>query len=122
MIDIAERLVRDLGLLYQVSKLAEGDCSQGMCRTYDIEVWIPSMEIYKEVSSVSNSRDYQARRNNTKYRDEEGKLHYVYTLNGSCLATSKLVPAIVKQYQNEDGSITVPVVLRPYLGDIEIIK
>lgn len=74
------------------------------------------MGIYKEVSSVSNSRDYQARRNNTKYRDHDGNVHYVCTLNGSGLATSRLVPAIVEQYQNKDGSITVPEVLRPYLG------
>ena len=93
-----------------------------MCRTYDIEVWIPSMGIYKEVSSVSNSRDYQSRRNNTKYRDNEGNLHYVCTLNGSGLATSRLVPAIVEQYQNADGSITVPEVLRPYLGGLEVIR
>ena len=114
--------MKKLGLHYQVSKLAAGDCAQGMCRTYDIEVWIPSMGIYKEVSSVSNSRDYQARRNNTKYRDNEGNLHYVCTLNGSGLATSRLVPAIVEQYQNADGSITVPEVLRPYLGGLEVIR
>ena len=114
--------MNELGLHYQVSKLAAGDCAQGMCRTYDIEVWIPSMGIYKEVSSVSNSRDYQARRNNTKYRDENGELHYACTLNGSGLATSRLVPAIVEQYQNADGSVTVPEVLRPYLGGLEIIK
>lgn len=80
------------------------------------------MGIYKEVSSVSNSRDYQARRNNTKYRDHDGNVHYVCTLNGSGLATSRLVPAIVEQYQNKDGSITVPEVLRPYLGGLEVIK
>lgn len=122
LLNIAEGLMKSLGLHYQVSKLAAGDCAQGMCRTYDIEVWIPSMGIYKEVSSVSNSRDYQARRNNTKYRDENGSLHYVCTLNGSGLATSRLVPAIVEQYQNEDGSITIPEVLRPYLGGLEVIK
>lgn len=122
LLTIAEGLMKDLGLHYQVSKLAAGDCAQGMCRTYDIEVWIPSMGIYKEVSSVSNSRDYQARRNNTKYRDVEGNLHYVCTLNGSGLATSRLVPAIVEQYQNEDGSITIPEVLRPYLNGLEVIK
>ena len=121
LLNIAEGLMKNLGLHYQVSKLAAGDCAQGMCRTYDIEVWIPSMGIYKEVSSVSNSRDYQARRNNTKYRDNEGNLHYVCTLNGSGLATSRLVPAIVEQYQNKDGSITVPEVLRPYLGGLEVI-
>ena len=122
LMTIAEGLMKNLGLHYQVSKLAAGDCAQGMCRTYDIEVWIPSMGIYKEVSSVSNSRDYQARRNNTKYRDEFGNLHYTCTLNGSGLATSRLVPAIVEQYQNADGSITVPEVLRPYLGGLEKIN
>lgn len=122
LLNIAEGLMKKLGLHYQVSKLAAGDCSGAMCRTYDIEVWIPSMGIYKEVSSVSNSRDYQARRNNTKYRDKDGNLHYVCTLNGSGLATSRLVPAIVEQYQNADGSITVPEVLRPYLGGLEVIK
>lgn len=121
LLNIAEGLMKSLGLHYQVSKLAAGDCAQGMCRTYDIEVWIPSMGIYKEVSSVSNSRDYQARRNNTKYRDENGNIHYACTLNGSGLATSRLVPAIVEQFQNEDGSITIPEVLRPYLGGIEKI-
>ena len=122
LLNIAENLMKSLGLHYQVSKLAAGDCAQAMCRTYDIEVWIPSMGIYKEVSSVSNSRDYQARRNNTKYRDTDGNLHYVCTLNGSGLATSRLVPAIVEQYQNEDGSITIPEVLRPYMGGLEVIK
>lgn len=121
LLDIAKKLVEGLGLHYQISKLAAGDCSGGMARTYDLEVWIPSMGIYKEVSSVSNSRDYQARRSNTKYRDIDGNLHFVSTLNGSGLATSRLIPAIVEQYQNEDGSITVPEVLRPYLG-IDIIK
>lgn len=122
LLGIAEELVKSLGLHYRVSKLAAGDCSAAMCKTYDIEVWLPSVGIYKEVSSVSNSRDYQARRNNTKYRDEDGNLHYVCTLNGSGLATSRLVPTIVEQYQNEDGSITVPEVLRPYLNNMECIK
>ena len=122
LLNKAKDLMDELGLHYQISKLAAGDCAQGMCRTYDIEVWIPSMEIYKEVSSISNSRDYQARRNNTKYRDKNGKLHYACTLNGSGLATSRLVPAIVEQYQNADGSITIPEVLRPYLDSMEVIK
>lgn len=122
LLNKAKTLMNNLGLHYQVSKLAAGDCAAGMCRTYDIEVWIPSIGIYKEVSSVSNSRDYQARRNNTRYRDKEGNLHYVCTLNGSGLATSRLVPAIVEQYQNEDGTITVPKVLRPYLNNMERIK
>lgn len=117
----AERIVRELGLHYRLSKLAAGDCSFSMARTYDIEVWIPSMEIYKEVSSASNARDYQARRGNVKYRGEDKKLHLVHTLNASGLATSRVIPAIVEQYQNADGSVTVPEVLRPYLG-IDVIN
>ncbi|MBR4003976.1 MAG: serine--tRNA ligase [Clostridia bacterium] len=118
----AENLVKNLGLHYQVSKLAAGDCSASMRRTYDIEVWIPSMGIYKEVSSASNAGDYQARRNNTKYRNKETKkTEFVHTLNASGLATSRLIPAIVEQYQNEDGSVTVPEVLRKYLGGLEKI-
>lgn len=117
----AERLVQELGLHYRLSKLAAGDCSFSMARTYDIEVWIPSMGIYKEVSSASNARDYQARRGNVKYRGEDKKLHYVNTLNASGLATSRLFPAIVEQCQNADGSITVPEVLRKYIGT-DVIK
>ncbi|MCI1954802.1 MAG: serine--tRNA ligase [Oscillospiraceae bacterium] len=112
----AERLVQELGLHYRVSKLAAGDCSFSMARTYDIEVWIPSMGIYKEVSSASNARDYQARRGNVKYRAEDGKPRFVHTLNASGLATSRVFPAIVEQYQNADGSVTVPEVLRKYVG------
>ena len=121
LLDIAKHLVEGLGLHYQISKLAAGDCSGAMARTYDLEVWIPSMGIYKEVSSVSNAYDYQARRSNCKYRDKDGNLHFANTLNGSGLATSRLIPAIVEQYQNSDGSINVPEVLRPYLG-IDIIR
>ncbi len=117
----AERLVRDLGLHYRLSKLAAGDCSFSMARTYDIEVWIPSMEIYKEVSSASNARSYQARRGNIRYRGEDKKMHFAHTLNASGLATSRVIPAIVEQYQNADGSVTVPEVLRPYMG-IDVIQ
>jgi seryl-tRNA synthetase len=112
----AERLVQKLGLHYRLSKLAAGDCSFSMARTYDIEVWIPSMGIYKEVSSASNAREYQARRGNIKYRGADKKTHYAHTLNASGLATSRLFPAIIEQYQNADGSVTVPEVLRPFLG------
>ena len=110
-------LMDKLGLHFRLSKLAAGDCSASMARTYDIEVWIPSMGIYKEVSSVSNARDYQARRNATRYRDSKtGKTKFVHTLNGSGLATSRVFPAIIEQYQNADGSITIPEVLRPFMG------
>ena len=106
LLDKAVSLMTKLGLHFRVSKLAAGDCSASMARTYDIEVWIPSMGIYKEVSSVSNANDYQARRNNTKYRDSKtGKPAYLHTLNGSGLATSRVFPALIEQYQNADGSM-----------------
>ncbi len=115
----AKDLVEKLGLHFQISKLAAGDCSHSMARTYDIEVWIPSMGIYKEVSSASTANDYQARRGNIRYRDKEtGKIKFCCTLNASGLATSRLIPAIVEQYQNADGSVTVPSVLVPFMGGI----
>lgn len=117
----AERLVQELGLHYRLSKLAAADCSFSMARTYDIEVWIPSMGIYKEVSSASNARDYQARRGGMRYRGKDKKTHFMHTLNASGLATSRVIPAIVEQYQNADGSVTVPEVLRKYIG-VDIIK
>lgn len=122
LLNIAEDILNKLGVHYQVTKLAAGDCSAAMNRTYDLEVWIPSMEKYIEVSSVSASGEYQARRTNTKYRTENGELKYIHTLNASGLATSRLLPAIVEQYQNEDGSITVPEALRKYMGGINKIK
>ena len=118
----AESLVQKLGLHYRLSRLAAGDCSFSMAKTYDIEVWIPSMGIYKEVSSASNAHDYQARRGNIKYRGADKKLHFAHTLNASGLATSRVLPAIVEQYQNADGSVTVPEVLRPFMGGQEVIK
>ena len=118
----AENLVAGLGLHFRTVKLAAGDCSASMARTYDIEILIPSMNGYKEVSSVSNARDYQARRGNCRYRRADGKIDFVHTLNGSGLATSRIFPAIVEQNQRADGSIVVPEVLRKYLGGIEIIE
>ena len=119
----AENLVKGLGFHFRTVKLAAGDCSASMARTYDIEIQIPSMNGYKEVSSVSNARDYQARRGNIRFRREEtGKPEFVHTLNGSGLATSRIFPAMVEQNQRADGSIVVPEVLRKYLGGIEIIE
>ena len=118
----AENLVAGLGLHFRTVKLAAGDCSASMARTYDIEILIPSMNGYKEVSSVSNARDYQARRGNMRYRRADGKIDFVHTLNGSGLATSRIFPAIVEQNQRADGSIVVPEVLRKYLGGIEVIE
>jgi seryl-tRNA synthetase len=117
MLEHARSIVRDLGLHHQVSKLAAADVSAGMAKTYDIEVWIPSMQQYKEVSSASNARDYQARRGQIRYRPEgQKKTELVHTLNASGLATSRLLPAIVEQFQQADGSVQVPPVLVKWLG------
>ena len=119
----AENLVKGLGFHFRTVKLAAGDCSASMARTYDIEIQIPSMNGYKEVSSVSNARDYQARRGNIRFRREAtGKPEFVHTLNGSGLATSRIFPAMVEQNQRADGSVVVPEVLRKYLGGLEIIE
>ncbi|MBE6714636.1 MAG: serine--tRNA ligase [Ruminococcaceae bacterium] len=118
----AEALVKGLGFHFRTVKLAAADCSASMARTYDIEIHIPSMDGYKEVSSVSNARDYQARRGSMRFkRDGSNKTEFVHTLNGSGLATSRILPAIVEQNQNADGSVTVPEVLRKYLG-VDVLK
>ncbi|MDO4740838.1 MAG: serine--tRNA ligase [Eubacteriales bacterium] len=122
LINKACALVEGLGLHYRLSKLAAGDCSASMATTYDIELWIPSMNEYKECSSVSNAHEYQARRGNIRFRRKETKkIEFVHTLNGSGLATSRLMPAIVEQYQQPDGSVIVPEVLRPWMGGVERI-
>ena len=119
----AENLVKGLGLHYQVSKLAAGDISHSMAKTYDIEVYLPSMGIYKEVSSASNARDYQARRTMCRYRNPvTKKTEYVHTLNASGLATSRIFPALLEQFQQEDGSVIIPEVLRPWMGGLEVLK
>lgn len=119
----AAELVAGLGLHYRVSKLAAADCSAAMMKTYDIEIWIPSMNDYKEVSSASNAGDYQARRGNMKFRRKDGKsTEFVHTLNASGLATSRILPAIVEQYQQEDGSVMIPEVLRKWMGGRERIE
>ena len=119
----AEKLVEGLGFHFRTVKLAAGDCSASMARTYDIEILIPSMDGYKEVSSVSNARDYQARRGNIRFRREAtGKPEFLHTLNGSGLATSRIFPALVEQNQLKDGSVVIPECLRKYLGGMEILK
>lgn len=116
-------LVEDLGLHYNLVKLAAGDVGAAMKKTYDVEIWIPSMGGYKEVSSVSNAGDYQARRGNVRFRrTEDGKVEFCDTLNGSGLATSRILPAIAEQNQQADGSIVVPEVLRPYMSGIDVIR
>jgi seryl-tRNA synthetase len=117
----AENLVKGLGFHFRTVKLAAEDCSASMARTYDIEINIPSMNGYKEVSSVSNARDYQARRGMMRVKRDNGKIDFVHTLNGSGLATSRIFPALVEQNQNADGSVTVPECLRKYIG-VDVIK
>ena len=113
----AQALVEKLGLHYQTTLLATRDASASMRLTYDIEVWLPSIGIYKEVSSASWAGDYQARRANIRYRPEQGKpTAYIHTLNASGLATSRLLPAIVEQHQQPDGTVTVPEPLRAWVG------
>lgn len=117
LLEKAERLVQQLGLHYRVSKLAARDASASMAKTYDIEVWIPSMNEYKEVSSASNARDYQARRGNVRYRpDGQKRTEFVHSLNASGLATSRILPAIVEQGQREDGAVVLPDVLARRIG------
>ena len=113
----AEKLVRALGLHYRVSKLAAADCGASMAKTYDLEVWLPSMGIYKEISSVSNAMDYQARRGNMRFRrDESRRTEFLHTLNASGLATSRIFPAMLEQFQTEGGGVRVPEVLQKWTG------
>ena len=121
LLEKAERIVQKLGLHYRLVALGAGDYAQGMAKTYDIEIYIPSMDRYTEVSSISTAWQYQARRTNTRYIKADGTKDYVYTLNASGIATSRIFPAILEQYQNADGSVTVPNVLVPYMG-CKIIK
>jgi len=122
MVARVEHLVGALGLHYQTSLLSAGDTSAAMRKTFDVEVWIPSIGRYKEVSSVSWAGDYQARRANIRYRaGHTRQTGFVHTLNGSALATSRVFPAILEQCQQPDGSVIVPEVLRPFMGGVERI-
>ncbi len=118
----AEDLLQKLGLPYHVIALSTGDASFTSAKTYDLEVWIPAQNTYREISSCSNCTDFQARRAQIRYRNDDGKLEFVHTLNGSGLAVGRTVAAILENYQNEDGSVTIPEVLRPYMGNISKIE
>lgn len=118
----AENILKKLQLPYRVITLCTGDTGFSSAKTYDLEVWLPSYNAYKEISSCSNCTDFQARRANIRFRREEtGKIEYVHTLNGSGLAVGRTVAAIIENYQNEDGSITIPEVLRPYMRNLKVI-
>ena len=115
----AGNIMEKLGLPYHVITLSTGDMGFSAAMTHDLEVWMPAQNKYREISSCSNCEDFQARRAHIQYRDENGKLNFVHTLNGSGLAVGRTVAAILENYQNEDGSVTVPEALRPYLGGLE---
>lgn len=118
----AENILQKLNLPYRVVALSTGDMGFSAAKTYDLEVWIPAQDTYREISSCSNCEDFQARRAMIRYRDENGKVQYVHTLNGSGLAVGRTVAAILENYQNEDGSVTIPEALVPYMGGLTVIK
>ena len=122
LLNDAKGILNDLKLPYRVINLCTGDIGFSSEQTYDIEVWMPSYDAYKEISSCSTFGQYQARRANMKYIDADKKKHYVATLNGSGLAIGRTVAAIIENYQNKDGSVTIPEVLIPYMGGIKVIK
>ncbi|MBD3403713.1 serine--tRNA ligase, partial [candidate division GN15 bacterium] len=117
----AEKVLQALELPYRVSTLATGDLSFAAAKCYDIELWAAGIERYLEISSISIFEDFQARRMNCRFRDEERKVRYPHTLNGSGVALARLIPAILENYQNADGTITIPERLRPYMGGMETI-
>lgn len=117
----AEHLLQKLGLPYHVVALSTGDASFTSAKTYDLEVWMPAQDKYREISSCSNCTDFQARRSLIRYRDENGKLHLAHTLNGSGLAVGRTVAAILENYQNEDGTVDVPEALQPYMHGMKVI-
>lgn len=122
MVENAENILKKLDLPYHVLTLSTGDMGFSAAKTNDLEVWMPAQDQYREISSVSNTESFQARRAHIQYRDDEGKLQYVHTLNGSGLAVGRAVAAILENYQNEDGTVTVPEVLVPYFGADKIVS
>ena len=123
MTGCAEAVLEKLGLPYRRMLLCAGDTGFSAAKTYDLEVWLPGQGMYREISSCSNTRAFQARRMNARFREADGKtLGFVHTLNGSGVAVGRALIAVLENYQNEDGSVTVPEVLRPYMGGLEVIK
>lgn len=122
MVQSAEEILQGLKLHYRNTLLVTGDMSFAAAKTIDVEVWLPGQDRYYEVSSISNCTDYQARRSNIRFRRGKDKPEFVHTLNGSGLATSRLMVALLENNQNKDGSVTVPEVLRTYLGGIDVIR
>lgn len=122
MVGHAENILKALELPYRVVSLCTGDMGFGAAKTYDLEVWLPAQNTYREISSVSNCEAFQARRLQARFRNENGKPELVHTLNGSGLAVGRTLVAVLENYQNADGSVTVPAVLRSYMNNLEAIK
>lgn len=119
MVTHAEMILQKLGLPYRVMSLCTGDMGFGATKTYDLEVWLPAQNTYREISSISNMGAFQARRMQARFRNAQGKTEFVHTLNGSALAVGRTLVAVLENYQQEDGSVVIPEVLRPYMGGIE---
>jgi seryl-tRNA synthetase len=117
----AEVILQRLGLPYRVVALCTGDIGFAAAKTYDIEVWLPAQNTYREISSCSNCEAFQARRMQARFRNAQGKPELVHTLNGSGLAVGRTLVAVLENYQNADGSVDVPEVLRPYMGGLAVI-
>jgi len=122
MVGHAEAILQKLGLPYRVLLLSTGDMGFGAAKTFDLEVWVPAQNTYREISSCSNCEAFQARRMQTRFKNAQGKNELVHTLNGSGLAVGRTLVAVLENYQNADGSITVPEVLRPYMGGVEVLR
>lgn len=122
MVQHAETILQRLGLSYRVMSLCTGDMGFGSAKTYDLEVWVPAQNTYREISSVSNCEAFQARRMQARFKNAQGKNELVHTLNGSGVAVGRAMVAVIENYQNQDGSITIPEVLRPYMGGLEVLK
>lgn len=122
MVGHAENILKALELPYRVVSLCTGDMGFGAAKTYDLEVWLPAQNTYREISSVSNCEAFQARRLQARFRNEQGKTEFVHTLNGSGLAVGRTLVAVLENYQNADGSVTIPKVLQPYMNNLQVIK
>ncbi len=119
MVGHAEMILQKLGLPYRVMSLCTGDMGFGASKTYDLEVWLPAQNTYREISSISNMGAFQARRMQARFRNAQGKTEFVHTLNGSALAVGRTLVAVLENYQQEDGSVLIPEALRPYMGGTE---
>ena len=118
----AETILQKLGLAYRVVKLCSGDMGFSSALTYDIEVWLPAQNTYREISSCSNFEAFQARRMQARFRNAQGKTEFLHTLNGSGLAVGRTLVAVLENYQQADGSISIPEVLKPYMGGLEVLR